>query len=304
MTAKQIYKAILTELNKLQAPSITLEDFNYFVNKGISQYVNRKYNVYDTTQQTSDDLRVLKSSSILTPEKAAVYSADSDSIINQLYGNTYEVNLPDDYFHILNCICVYQSKSAHSCIKEGAVVQYGANRLTSDMWGEVMNNYYMKPSYKRPYYYLHNVNTQDNSPTNPIILDENNQIISGTDYSHQESDNVPVVKPSTSFIIYYSQLAPQNPADYVFSTNSVHQSQITNSLNVIMDKAPLYLLAIPVNKRVESIVESVTGDQTVLYTDRIYQEERQLLIEEKPYKLIFLGRGNLMSGEYTIKFYG
>jgi hypothetical protein len=41
------------------------------------------------------------------------------------------------------------------------------------MWGEVMNNYYMKPSYKRPYYYLHNVNTKENSPTNPIILDNN-----------------------------------------------------------------------------------------------------------------------------------
>jgi hypothetical protein len=51
------------------------------------------------------------------------------------------------------------------------------------MWGEVMNNYYMKPSYKRPYYYLHHVNTNENSSTNPIVLDENNQLVSGTDYT-------------------------------------------------------------------------------------------------------------------------
>jgi hypothetical protein len=36
MTAKSIYEAALTELNKLQAPSITLEDFNHFFNKAIS----------------------------------------------------------------------------------------------------------------------------------------------------------------------------------------------------------------------------------------------------------------------------
>jgi hypothetical protein len=28
----------------------------------------------------------------------------------------------------------------------------------------------MKPSYKRPYYYIHNVNTATNTPTNPIVL--------------------------------------------------------------------------------------------------------------------------------------
>ena len=45
MTAKGIYEAVLTEMNKLQAPSITLEDFNYFANKAISQYINKRYNI-------------------------------------------------------------------------------------------------------------------------------------------------------------------------------------------------------------------------------------------------------------------
>jgi hypothetical protein len=36
MTARQIYEAMLVELNKVEAPSLLLEDYNYFLNKAIS----------------------------------------------------------------------------------------------------------------------------------------------------------------------------------------------------------------------------------------------------------------------------
>jgi hypothetical protein len=36
MTARAIYEAMLTELNKVEAPSLLLEDYNYFLNKAIS----------------------------------------------------------------------------------------------------------------------------------------------------------------------------------------------------------------------------------------------------------------------------
>lgn len=301
MTAKSIYEAVLTELNKLQAPSITLEDFNYFVNKGISQYSNRKYNVYDTNQQTSDDLRVLKSSTILTPRKAGIYNGqETDEVINKLYGNIYEVNLPDDYFHILNCICVYQSVSNHSCTKKGDIVQYGANRLTADMWGEVMNNYYMKPSYKRPYYYLHHVNTNENSSTNPIVLDENNQLVSGTDYT--STNNIIPTPPQTQFTVYYAELEPQNPSNYLFNTQNLQYQTVSDSLEVTINAKLLFLLAIPANKQIKSITEVATGDQTAIYTNRKYKEERVEVVNSKSYQLLFLGTGNLMSGQYTINF--
>jgi hypothetical protein len=41
---------MLVELNKVEAPSILLEDFNYFFNKAITRYINKKYNIYDTNQ--------------------------------------------------------------------------------------------------------------------------------------------------------------------------------------------------------------------------------------------------------------
>ena len=67
MKAKQVFEYALVELNKREAPSLLLEDYNYFINKAINQYINKMYNLYDINQQKSDDLRVLKGSAILTP---------------------------------------------------------------------------------------------------------------------------------------------------------------------------------------------------------------------------------------------
>jgi hypothetical protein len=35
------------ELSKVQAPNITLNEFNYYFNKAINQYINKVYNIYD-----------------------------------------------------------------------------------------------------------------------------------------------------------------------------------------------------------------------------------------------------------------
>jgi hypothetical protein len=50
MTVRDIWEALLIELSKVNAPSILLGDFNYFLSKSITQYVNKRYNVYDTNQ--------------------------------------------------------------------------------------------------------------------------------------------------------------------------------------------------------------------------------------------------------------
>ena len=69
MTARQVFEATLIELSKIQAPSLKLYEFNYLFNKAINQYINKVYNVYDINQQTTDDLRVLKATTFLTPHK-------------------------------------------------------------------------------------------------------------------------------------------------------------------------------------------------------------------------------------------
>lgn len=49
MTLKNLYEYALVEQNKVQAANMLLEDFNLFVNKAVQQYINRQYNLYDTT---------------------------------------------------------------------------------------------------------------------------------------------------------------------------------------------------------------------------------------------------------------
>lgn len=118
MTARQVYEGTLIEMNKVQAPSLLLEDFNYLFNKAIYQYINKRYNIYDINQQTTDDIRVLKATAILPATKAQDYGAvTSGQVIaaNSLYGGTYEVNLPSDYLHILNCVCNFKVKKQFKC---------------------------------------------------------------------------------------------------------------------------------------------------------------------------------------------
>lgn len=175
MTSKQLYEHVLTELNKVNAGTLLLSDFNYLSNKGIQQYVNKRYTPYEMDQQTSDDLRVLKSTAILKPEVCDKYGA------SPFRRGTYQVNLPDDYLHILNCTCIFKADKDNRCDEAGRYVEYGATRLTADMFPTISRNAYTRPQYRHPYYYIHNVNSSTSMPTNPFKYDENDNLIEGTD---------------------------------------------------------------------------------------------------------------------------
>lgn len=154
MTCRELYEYALIECNKLEAPSLLLEDYNYFINKAIQQYVNLGYNRYDINQQSTDDLRVLKTSTVISPLK----TEDIIGVVNNgsLYKKSYIFKLPADYVHMLNCIVEFTPKKSYKCYEEGIPVQFTARRLTSDMFGGILNNEYLRPTYKRPYYYINN----------------------------------------------------------------------------------------------------------------------------------------------------
>lgn len=183
MTARQVWEGMLTELSKVNAPSMLLQDFNYFFNKAISQYINKRYNIYDINQQTSDDLRVLKTTAILKPTQSEPLKALSNlgAGKSKLFGATYEVILPPDYLHILNCICIYKVNKKWKCYDAGDYVQFAAKRLTADSWSVIVNDYYNRPLPERPYFYIHNININNTLPTNPITDTNPN----GTDLSSE-----------------------------------------------------------------------------------------------------------------------
>ena len=175
MTSRQVLESVLIELNKVQAPSLLLEDYNYFINKAVNQYINKVYNLYEINQQKSDDLRILKASSVLTPSLQTIYPEQSAGVGNPLFKTTYEVDLPDDYLHILNCVVEYTVANRFKCYDAGTQVHFGAKRLTSDMFSQIINNYYMRPSYKNPYFYINNVTTSPNYPT--VATTESDSVI-------------------------------------------------------------------------------------------------------------------------------
>ena len=149
-----------------------LQDFNYFFNKAINQYINKRYNIYDVNQQTTDDLRVLKATAMLDPMITKEYDgSESYTYVagsSKLFGATYEVILPDDYLHMLNCVCIYKLKKNYKCYDKDNYVQFAAKRLTADSWSVIVNDYYNRPLPERPYYYIHNVNYSVGNPTNPV----------------------------------------------------------------------------------------------------------------------------------------
>lgn len=203
MTARQVFEATIIELSKIQAPSLKLYEFNYLFNKAINQYINKVYNVYDINQQTTDDLRVLKATTFLTPHKvelagrkssaakdsaiqntsavtenqdspeggytgqASSYLSKAHRSIQSLHGATYEVYMPIDYLHMLNCVCIYYVAKQKDCWDAGSYIEIPATRLTADSWSQIITDIYNRPSPMRPYYYIHNLNQQQVLPTDP-----------------------------------------------------------------------------------------------------------------------------------------
>ena len=212
-------------------PALKLHEFNYLFNKAINQYINKVYNVYDINQQTTDDLRVLKSTAFMKPHKvtygnlpyrnykgdtsdkdsmnnnkvtpttssydgnspngvtysnASSYLSQNHSQIQSLNGATYEVFMPIDYLHMLNCICIYYVAKQKDCYDAGSYIQIPATRLTADSWSQIMTDIYNRPTPMHPYYYIHNQNTNITLPTAPVTgdgvpTDENPAGYSGTD---------------------------------------------------------------------------------------------------------------------------
>lgn len=219
MTARQVFEATLIELSKVQAPALKLYEFNYLFNKAINQYINKVYNVYDINQQTTDDLRVLKATAYLTPEKfqkdnsalhnnptnASSYLSRAHRSIQSLHGATYEVAMPIDYLHLLNCVCIYYVAKQKDCWDAGSYIEIPATRLTADSWSQIVTDIYNRPSPMRPYYYIHNQNNQTNNellPSDPITKVSNLGMPNGTDMTgvfQVISNGLPIsVVPETS----------------------------------------------------------------------------------------------------------
>ena len=187
MTIREVYESCLVELNKVQAPALLLDDFNYLFNKAIQKYINKRYNLFEANQQLTDDLRVLLKT-VRIDSNTTPYTLTKTQNIN-VFGADYTCTLPSDYLHILNCIC--QFNYTDKCGTKP--IQVGANKLDTAEWPHSINNYYMRPSYKRPYFYIRNIN----DPTTALLTNGgrlNPAKENKTNNTRYGNDSIPVMQ--------------------------------------------------------------------------------------------------------------
>lgn len=141
MYSKELYRNVFVELNKQEAPNLLLDEYNYLYYKAVLQYININYNLYEINQQKTDDLSWCSTTATLSSGTLKKVDENKDDL---LY-------LPLDYFHILNCRLKVEDLRQNVC-EDRALLEIGARRLTADQRANVLNNYYLKPSYKRPYF--------------------------------------------------------------------------------------------------------------------------------------------------------
>ena len=167
MTEKAVYENVLTELRKVKAPSLHLEDFNYWASKGVQEYANERYNQFAKTQQLSDDLSALTVSTtlLLTPTitlSGVTYTGQYTGqyvqpIVNistgKQYGSDYiRFNSPDNYWHFLGSTVTSKLFKAFKCFPAGYEENRTSKRLVGDVGNGIVNNSYLKPSFDRPYH--------------------------------------------------------------------------------------------------------------------------------------------------------
>ena len=142
LSALALFKAVLYEIHKVEAPSFDLEEFNHFVNRAQLEYANRRYNLFESTQQLTDDLRALMRDRVSTPASTPALNVPAQT-----------VTLPEDYFHALRVKVGFTALVAFECYRVSDLVEKTARRLTADLQGYAETpNYYARPDYRRPYW--------------------------------------------------------------------------------------------------------------------------------------------------------
>lgn len=188
MTARQVWEYMLVETAKQRVQPMLLEDFNYIFNKTILMYIDKAYHAYGVNQKIDDNLRVLMSTATINANKSTYYDK---MFFNNLEGAIYEVNLPLDYVHVLNVMGVFEVKKQKDCYDVGDYITRPCVRMTSNIATAIQEDFYNRPSIRKPYYFIKNVNPNNTLPTNPYeggdpLKWEEDMSVKGTDYANTE----------------------------------------------------------------------------------------------------------------------
>lgn len=249
MTALELYKYALIEVNKLEAPSLLLEDYNYFINKAVQQYVNKVYNRYDLNQQSTDDLNVLIKRS---------FEITLSPLTNLLDESVYCGDLPEDYLHLLNCIVKIQPQAKSNCNNPESSLYFPARRLTSDLYSNLLTNTYLRPTHKRPYYCINRNETLKDESLNETLKDESLdkiQIKCGKKDALFTAEKIYIdyiASPSTIELTYDEIDSATDVSDELQFPNYVCYEIINEFVKLLMENAsdPRLQTNVPINQTI------------------------------------------------------
>jgi hypothetical protein len=159
MTSRGAYEAILTELRKAKAPSLHVEDYLYFINKGVQEYANERYNKFQINQQVTDDLTPLIASDsfIINSATAGYYASKPAEALIISTGKKYNSSFvkfssPANYWHMTASHVNSFTKFPTKCAPVGYDYFIPSKRLTANTGAAIINNEYLKPAVDRVYH--------------------------------------------------------------------------------------------------------------------------------------------------------
>ena len=267
MTVKELLNYAIIETKKNNAPNLLIEDYNYFINKSIQQYVNSVYNVYNADQQRTDDLRVLKGFVVLDLTEKRGDIGDGTEVLDN-FGKIYETTLPNNYFHLISCQILFDVQETFRCYDSGDKWVKGAARATGELNAEVINNAYFRPSYRTPYYYI--VNNSSSYDTNYYKY--------ASQIEYQDSDFRLVDKSKlvgSTLDIIYKHLSKTDKgnvdADYMNRINAINAGTADTPNNIFVGcKTPTEANELLKKMYNNVIIQIRAGDDSIFKPTKVY----------------------------------
>lgn len=145
LTLKEVFRAVLYDLNKDVGENFRVPDFNHYYRRGLASWKEKLAKNYDATQQTADDMRPLSHTKIYTASSTPALDVTKKTF-----------TLPPYYDSADSVIVNFRVVNAFLAFKTNDVIHYPAKRLTADLEAAILKDYHQRPNYERPFYWVRN----------------------------------------------------------------------------------------------------------------------------------------------------
>lgn len=141
MNALGAYRGVLKELDKHESPTFSVDDFNWFFNESVDQYLTKNYEQGDVFEKELDDISV-------------VIKDDISLTIDM--GDSTLFSKPADYRHLLYMNVTAKANANYRRWKKDDQVTFVIRRQRTNRRGYQEDNAYDAPSEDNPQYRVSN----------------------------------------------------------------------------------------------------------------------------------------------------